>query len=342
MLELSIYESLAADQRQNAAKELHERIMGDANRVVFALCDLAEHLKIMRDCKLYADLGMNTFEEYVESRVGLKQRQAYTYISAYEKLGRTVMQEQSGLGITKLSLLAEVSGPDRADFIENHDLDGMTVQEIRELVQKTKAQGEQLGLLQTALEEAQSREEGLRKLADSRKAEADELRQDLKDMEGRPVEVAVTEVSAEDREKLRAELQEEFDRQQEKSRKKLEKAEKEAEKLRKELEQAKSSAEELAEEKASEKIAEFKAQAEQEKQEIMERAKREAAQLQVSADADIREANVFFTAWQEAKGKLAEKIKEIAGKEPERAHQLAGIAADVARQMEIEFREVQS
>lgn len=337
MLELSIYESLAADQRQNAAKELHERIMGDANRVVFALCDLAEHLKIMRDCKLYADLGMNTFEEYVESRVGLKQRQAYTYISAYEKLGRTVMQEQSGLGITKLSLLAEVSGPDRADFIEAHDLDGMTVQEIRELVQKTKDQGEQLGLLQTALEEAQNREDGLRKLADSRKAEADELRQDLKDMENRPVEVAVTEISAEDREKLRAELQEEFDRQQEKSRRKLEKAEKDAEKLRKELEQAKSSAEELAEEKASEKIAEIKAQAEQEKQEIMERAKKEAAQMQVSADADIREANIFFTAWQEAHQKLIDKLREIAGHDPDKAQKLSQLAAATAQQMEAGF-----
>lgn len=333
MLELSIYESLAADQRQNAAKELHERIMGDANRVVFALCDLAEHLKIMRDCKLYADLGMNTFEEYVESRVGLKQRQAYTYISAYEKLGRTVMQEQSGLGITKLSLLAEVSGPDRADFIEAHDLDGMTVQEVRELVQKTKDQGEQLGLLQTALEEAQNREDGLRKLADSRKAEADELRQDLQEMESRPVEVAVTEISAEDREKLRAELQEEFNRQQEKSRKKLEKAEKDAEKLRKELEQAKSSAEELAEEKAAEKIAEIKAQAEQEKQEIMERARHEAAQMQLSSDADIREANIFFTAWQEAHQKLIDKLREIAGHDPGKAQKLAQLAAATAKAM---------
>ena len=134
MLELTVYENLAADQRQNAAQELHERIVGDANRVVFALCDLAEHLKIMRDCKLYADLGMSSFEEYVESKVGLKQRQAYNYISAYERLGPKMLRENGNLGITKLNLLAEVSAVDRADFLEENDLAGMTVQQVKEQV----------------------------------------------------------------------------------------------------------------------------------------------------------------------------------------------------------------
>ena len=169
MFELTVYENLAADQRESAAQELHEKIVGDANRVVFALCDLAEHLKIMRDCRLYEDLGLSSFEEYVESRVGLKQRQAYNYISAYERLGPKVLRENGNLGITKLNLLAEVSAPDRAEFLEENDLAGMTVQQVKELVKKTKDQGEQLELLQNALTEAENRGDGLQKLANSRR-----------------------------------------------------------------------------------------------------------------------------------------------------------------------------
>ena len=131
MFELTVYENLAADQRESAAQELHEKIVGDANRVVFALCDLAEHLKIMRDCRLYEDLGLSSFEEYVESRVGLKQRQAYNYISAYERLGPKVLRENGNLGITKLNLLAEVSAPDRAEFLEEHGFVDAVVPRIR-------------------------------------------------------------------------------------------------------------------------------------------------------------------------------------------------------------------
>ena len=284
------YENLTEDKRGEAAQALHERILGDANRVAYALCDLAEHLKIMRDTKLYVNLGMGSFEEYVESRVGIKQRQAYNYISAYERLGRKVMAENAGLGITKLNLLAEVSGTDRADFMEAHDLDGMTVQEVRELVQKTKDQGEQLGILQAALDEAKNREEGLQKLADGRKEELEKLKT-------QPTEVAVQEVSEADREQRQA------------------------------------AAEELAEQKAGELVSQAKAQAEKEKQEILERTRRDAAQINASADGEIREANVLFGLWQEAHGKLMDKLREIAGHDREKAMKLWGLAVQVARGM---------
>ncbi len=277
MFELTVYENLAADQRESAAQELHEKIVGDANRVVFALCDLAEHLKIMRDCRLYEDLGLASFEEYVESRVGLKQRQAYNYISAYERLGPKVLRENGNLGITKLNLLAEVSAPDRTDFLEENDLAGMTVQQVKELVQKTKDQGEQLGLLQNALTEAKNREDGLQKLADSRREKIAELSRNL--------------------------------------------------------EEAKSSAEKLAKEKAAEQIAVIQVQAEQEKRKMMERAKREVAQIQASADAEIREANIFFTTWQEAHGKLMGKLREIAVHDPEKAGKLLELVANMAEKM---------
>lgn len=320
------YENLTEDKRGEAAQALHERILGDANRVAYALCDLAEHLKIMRDTKLYVNLGMGSFEEYVESRVGIKQRQAYNYISAYERLGRKVMAENAGLGITKLNLLAEVSGTDRADFMEAHDLDGMTVQEVRELVQKTKDQGEQLGILQAALDEAKNREEGLQKLADGRKEELEKLKT-------QPTEVAVQEVSEADREKIRAEVGAEFEKKQESAKKRLEKSERESEQLRQELEQAKAAAEELAEQKAGELVSQAKAQAEKEKQEILERTRRDAAQINASADGEIREANVLFGLWQEAHGKLMDKLREIAGHDREKAMKLWGLAVQVARGM---------
>ena len=211
------------------------------------------------------------------SRVGLKQRQAYNYISAYERLGPKVLRENGNLGITKLNLLAEVSAPDRPDFLEENDRAGMTVQQVKELVQKTKDQGEQLGLLQNALTEAKNREDGLQKLADSRREKIAELSRNL--------------------------------------------------------EEAKSSAEKLAKEKAAEQIAVIQVQAEQEKRKMMERAKREVAQIQASADAEIREANIFFTTWQEAHGKLMGKLREIAVHDPEKAGKLLELVANMAEKM---------
>ena len=79
----------------NEAVELHSKIMANAELAAGALLEMCQGLKEMRDKELYKALQMETFDEYCESKVGIKARQAYTYISTYERLGSSVLQSNA-------------------------------------------------------------------------------------------------------------------------------------------------------------------------------------------------------------------------------------------------------
>ena len=105
--------------------------MKDAASAMVSLC---ESLKRMRDTKGYESLGFKNFEDYTEKACGIKKRQAYNYIQTYERLGGSFLQSNAQLGITKLQLLTEVCAVDRYDFVEDNDLENMSVTEVKKLV----------------------------------------------------------------------------------------------------------------------------------------------------------------------------------------------------------------
>ena len=63
---------------------LHQTIIMCGSMASNALIEMAKNLKEMRDRKLYTAGGFNSFSEYVENAVGIKERQAYSYISIIE------------------------------------------------------------------------------------------------------------------------------------------------------------------------------------------------------------------------------------------------------------------
>lgn len=113
-----------------------------------AMVAVCQDLKRMRDERLYTAMGFDKFDDYVEQEVGIKARQAYNYISTYERLGDTVLQSNASLGITKLALLAQAPAADRPELLENEEIAGMSVREVKDLVEKCKQQGEQISLLE--------------------------------------------------------------------------------------------------------------------------------------------------------------------------------------------------
>lgn len=117
-----------------------------------AMVDVCRNLKTMRDRKLYTELGFETFESYVEQAHHIKQRQAYTYIQTYEKLSARLMEANADLGITKLSLLCQVSAIDREDFIEENDLANITVAEMEKLIEEKNGLHQQISMLESAAE----------------------------------------------------------------------------------------------------------------------------------------------------------------------------------------------
>lgn len=176
-----------------SALNTHQKIITAEQTAANAMISLCENLKLMRDKHLYEALGFETFDTYTEQACGIKRRQAYNYISTYEKLGGTVLQSNAQLGITKLQLLTEVCAVDRAEIIAENDLAGMSVKEIKELVEKSKQQGEQLALLGDELNDSNNAQKSLQADKQNLAEENKLLHKRIKELESKPVEVAVQE-----------------------------------------------------------------------------------------------------------------------------------------------------
>ena len=178
------------------AIQITERIRANGRTAVNAVCAIGEDLRTMKIDGLYTELGYESFEDYAEKEFDLKRRQAYQYISVYEKLGKEFVQSNAQLGITKLALLATANPEDRAEIMESEDVAKITTRELEELLDKYKQQGEQLSLLQ---EESKAETEKLQAKLAAEAARSAELEAKLSDIESAPVDVAVREVQVPDK-----------------------------------------------------------------------------------------------------------------------------------------------
>ena len=160
------------------AQKLHAEIMVNQQIMAQSLVTVCKDLKRMRDEKLYNALGCETFEEYSEQMAGIKQRQAYAYISTYEKLGEKFIEENQNLGITKLELVSQVGALDRPELMENVDVESATVKELKEEIKKMRGDAEQMSL---DLADAKSENKELKQHLDKAKVDNDLELQKLKD-----------------------------------------------------------------------------------------------------------------------------------------------------------------
>lgn len=264
-----------------AAIEIHSSIVSAMKEAAFALVSLCENLKRMRDTGQYKALGFEKFEDYTEQACHIKKRQAYNYISTYERLGGTFLQSNAQLGITKLQLLIEVCAVDRADFVEQNDLEGMSVSEIKKLIAENKMYYEQISMFN---ESKERQEQELRRLEDENEA-----------LKNRPVEVevAVQEPSQEQIEKAVADKIKELEKTY---KDKLNKAKvKERQKAEAEKQKAIEEARTAAKAEADAKYKEQIAQAKQDKEAALSKAKEIASKLDKNADRDLVTASLFFS-----------------------------------------------
>lgn len=111
-----------------------------------ALIDMCRDLKMMKDKELFRELGFDDFEQYAEQACGIKRRQAYSYIAAYEKLGESFLKENAALGITKLELISQISSYEREEFLEETDVENVSTRELKQQVDEFKNRVEQLTL----------------------------------------------------------------------------------------------------------------------------------------------------------------------------------------------------
>jgi len=249
----SIEATMAPEAR---AQLLTERIRENGSTAARAVWAIGRDLRTMKAEKLFQELGYGTFEDYAEQEFQLKRRQAYTYISVYEKIGQNEpVQSTAQLGITKLSLLTTVDAEDRAEILAEHDVAGMTTKELEKLLEDYKIQGEQLSLMEEKVEELESvrmdtnalidRAEKLEAERDEWIAEAKAAKEAVKELEaskGKPEIVekivekeVVKEVSDTQELNLARQLQKEAETKAEKAEERAEGAEKKLDKKHKDL-----------------------------------------------------------------------------------------------------------
>lgn len=285
-----------------SALSTHQKIITAEQTAANAMISLCENLKLMRDKHLYEALGFETFDTYTEQACGIKRRQAYNYISTYEKLGGTVLQSNAQLGITKLQLLTEVCAVDRDDFIADNDLAGMSVKEIKELVEKSKQQGEQLALLGDELNDSNNAQKSLQADKQNLAEENKLLHKRIKELESKPVEVAVQEptqaqIEAAAKSKINS-LKASFEKEKQNA---VEEAVKQA------TEKTKSSVKETLEKDYKAKLESI----EKERQAALDKAKQLANRLDKNADAELVTATLYFNELQAQLDKFINSVEKI-------------------------------
>lgn len=295
-----------------SAIEIHNNIVTSMRAAASAMVTLCENLKAMRDTQNYKALGFEKFEDYTEQACNIKKRQAYNYIQTYERLGRTFLQSNANLGITKLQLLTEVTAPDRPEFVEQNNLAEMSVTEIKQLIAQRDEYAEQLSIFKDNEKE--------------HTAEIERLRAENEELSERPSVVNVQQPSQEQIDAAVAQKEKELEASY---KDKLKKAKaKEQEKAEKEKRKAVDEARTAAEKEAA---AKFKAQIEKankDKAEAEERASKFAAKLDKNADADLVKASLYFGEAQKQLESFNTAANKITSSDPDKGARLKKVAAD--------------
>lgn len=146
-MQLSLVPDGTPEQAQ--AVGLHYEIVAAAQAAANSLLALGRLLKQMRDTGGYKRLGFDTFDAYTEQAVGIRQRQAYTYITVVEKVPARLVEENAAAGVTKLALLAKLAPADQRE-VAGQDLAGITVAELKKLIDEKNGLAEQLSMMQEA------------------------------------------------------------------------------------------------------------------------------------------------------------------------------------------------
>lgn len=300
-----------------SAVELDLQIKAYANMAWQNLIEACRCLKCMRDTKLYEQLGYSSFGEYTEASLNIKERQAYTYISTYEKQGEAFLQSNAELGITKLALLSAIPATEREDFVESHDLAGMSVAEVEALVKQNDGRAEQIDLLSaenaTKDIEINDAEQRIRELED-----------ELEEANNRPIEVAVAEPDEATLDRIRNDAVAKAQKEAEKTFKAEKKKLKDAFNAEKEKAVTEATA------AANKELADYKAKiesADTAKAEALKRAEELEKKLAISSSPEATKFTFFFEALDNDYQRIIESISNLKKDSP-------GIADKYAKAME--------
>lgn len=222
---------------------LTRSIIANAQAAQQSLYEVCKGLKEMRDGKLYKELGYQNFADYCENETGIKVSQAKKYVAIADHMDEKTASQLAKISTEKLYMLSMLDEPTREEVTETIDIESVTVKELKEQItaltnDKNKQESEIADLAQQ-LDAAQETIAGKTKLFEDfaasknrdiarisgEKSEAAEklrkksaeyvkaqnrilsLEKQIKELENRPVEVAVSEDESKEIERLQSELE---------------------------------------------------------------------------------------------------------------------------------------
>ena len=287
MQQLSLIPDGTTEQAQ--AMGLHYEIMAAAQAAANSLLALGRKLKQMRDTGGYKRLGFETFADYTEQAVGIRQRQAYNYISVVENVPARLVEENAAAGVTKLALLAKL-GPADQQEVAGQDLANITVSELKQIIEEKNGLAEQLSLLQETAPPAAE--------AESHEVDMDALRADM-------LEQARAEVADTHRKELDSALKAQADHL----------AADHAEALRRNTETTRREVQEAADRKTAELVEQAAENARREQEEkdsaVLEQARKTAQKMQLSASEESIRFAVLFEQLQNAAQEMMDLVDTL-------------------------------
>lgn len=172
--------SLAVTEQYTEAYNLNVKIHTSMQAIQQNLYDMCSALKRMRDGKLYRELGYQNFEDYCQQEAGFTRQQAYKYIGLVEHLPEDFVNSSLQIGVQKLYLLTALTDEQRTEITETVDLESVTVRELQAQLNTLRKEKQTAEAAVTEAKEAQAL-----------------LEAQVRELESRPVEVAIPEPSHE-------------------------------------------------------------------------------------------------------------------------------------------------
>ncbi len=192
---------LSTEQRD--AFRLDAELKQHAGTVVSEMIEVGKCLKEINERRLYEYLGTGSFAEYAEKAVGLKERAAYNYITAYETYGAEGLRKYGELGITKLVALAQLNDADRTEMLESGEAAEISTRALNDRIKELKHETDQLRFENETLSGKLGTSDELSK---SKTAEIEKLEAEKAELEKRLAEATapvVATMTDEEKEEIR-------------------------------------------------------------------------------------------------------------------------------------------
>ncbi len=118
--------------------DVHNEMVMAGRKSAECFLIMVNDMRRMKDEKLYKAAGFETFKEYVETALDIKERQAYNWMSVLD-LPEAYLSKNAGMSITKLTLIASASQKVADELMEDETTAEKTVRELQAIIKEKEA-----------------------------------------------------------------------------------------------------------------------------------------------------------------------------------------------------------